>query len=44
MDKTFSNEIIEGKLYLGNAEHAKQKDLLVDILKITHIVNSAKEV
>jgi hypothetical protein len=31
-------------MYLGNAENAMNKDLLIDTLKITHIVNAAREV
>lgn len=44
MDKNLPNEIIDGRLFLGNADHAMNKDLLFDTLKITHIVNAAKEV
>lgn len=30
LDKTFPNEIIENKLYLGAAEHAKEVLMLED--------------
>jgi hypothetical protein len=44
LDRTLPNEIVEGKMYLGNAEHAMNEDMLVNVLRITHIVNAAKEV
>ncbi|CAD8123676.1 unnamed protein product [Paramecium sonneborni] len=44
LDKTFPNEIIEKKLYLGNGEHAKDTEMLIDILGITHVVNSTVEI
>lgn len=44
MDKTFPNEIIEKKLYLGGAEHARDVEMLTDILGITHVVNATIEV
>lgn len=44
LDKTFPNEIIENKLYLGGGDHAKDIEMLTDILGITHIVNATKEI
>jgi hypothetical protein len=31
-------------MYLGNADNAMNKDLLIDALKISHIDNAAREV
>ncbi|CAD8165112.1 unnamed protein product [Paramecium pentaurelia] len=44
LDKTFPNEIIEKKLYLGNGEHAQDTEMLIDILGITHVVNATVEI
>ena len=44
LDKTFPNEIIEKKLYLGNGEHAKDTEMLIDILGITHVINATVEI
>ncbi|CAD8099281.1 unnamed protein product [Paramecium primaurelia] len=44
LDKTFPNEIIENKLYLGGGDHAQDTEMLVDILGITHVVNATIEI
>ncbi|CAD8213047.1 unnamed protein product [Paramecium octaurelia] len=44
LDKTFPNEIIEKKLYLGSGEHAQDTEMLIDILGITHVVNATVEI
>ncbi|CAD8071128.1 unnamed protein product [Paramecium sonneborni] len=44
LDKTFPNEIIENKLYLGGGDHAKDTEMLIDILGITHVVNATIEI
>ncbi|CAD8188031.1 unnamed protein product [Paramecium pentaurelia] len=44
LDKTLPNEIIENKLYLGGGDHAKDTEMLIDILGITHVVNATIEI
>ena len=38
----YPNEVVEGRLYIGNARHALCRDVLVR-LRITHVVNASND-